>query len=268
MKVLFGNKKTAAGIVATMVGVTVLLAGLSLAWFTSTGSTASNNVTMRNLDVIADVHNYQTLVAQPGIDVPDQVGYVQNLGNLPTLVKLSFDVSIERADGTPGDPALVNVAWQIEGSNGRQINDGTGNMIEVHPMGFWMHSNNIDVYMWGEYDGDIYVAMQGPDKLHFAYTIATDGQNMGNEYQGAKIQVAVKWEATQLWADGAIYDTFGIDFDDISWFADSHGVFLPGLTVFSLPIDGGNSAADLLDSIPDSSFRRLLEYRLIETGKI
>ena len=129
--------------------------------------------------------------------------------------------------------------------------------LTVHEMGLWTHANGQSFYSWGTYNGDIYVAMQGNDKLHFAYTITPSG-NMGNEYQGAQIRVLVHWEATQLWADGTILDTFGMEFDDIDWYADINDVFLPDMTVFSLPIGGPNYAAryaETLESMPESSFK-------------
>ena len=260
MKALFKNKKLMTGIIATMIGVTILLAGLTLAWFTSSGSTSTNNVTMGSLDVTAKVHNYNTIVAQPGIDIPDQLASVQNLGTLPALAKLTFDVQINNGSGWgPAAPGLVEVDFQVEGS--KWAVDEDGKPVTVHEMGFWTHANGESFYSWGTYDGDLYVAMQGNDRLHFAYTVTPKGgpTGMGNDYQGAEIRVLVKWEATQLWADGAIFDTFGIDYFDIDWFVDLYDVFLPDLTVFSFPIGGPpNYAAryaETLENMPNSSFK-------------
>lgn len=265
MKKLFKNKKITTGIVATTAGVTVLLASLSLAWFISSGSVAANTITMGTLDVTASLGAHEIGVSEPGMDHYNQIGKIQNLGNLPTLVKLSLDSEITMADGTAGNAGLVDLELQLAGSDGKFVPSGFGYDVKAHELGMWFDFDKNNVYMWGELDGDIYIAMQGDDELHFAYTVDTDGRNMGNEYQESSINVSVEWEATQLNRDGAIEDVFGIDIRDINWLPGFiEAGTEPGFVMFSAPT--GSAAdraaqviANVLEDLPECGYRTLLE---------
>ena len=263
MKKIFKNKKMTTGAIVLMTGVTILLAGLTLAWFTSTGSTATNTITMGTLDITAELGNYQIDNAEPGMDYYNQIGKVQSLGSIPALVKLSLNTEITMADGAAGDPNLVTNELQIGGTNGRSVSSGMGYDIKAHELGMWFDFDKNYIYMWGELNGDIYIAIQGPDALHFAYTVDTDGKNMGNDYQGASIDVSVEWEATQLLSNGAIEDIFGIDINDINWYPGFVEAGEPGFVAFSEPMGGGSRAAQVLASViedlPECGYKTLLE---------
>jgi len=274
MRAIYSSKKLMVGLITILLGVSILMTGISYAWFTSSGISKANILTVKDGDIVgeikAEIGAEELRITYPGEVIPDLIGRAYSTGGLPVLMKLDLSATIRMLDGSPGDSNLVTVDFQPGGTIGGSTNSGFIPIYSTiaYPMGTWI--NGSSHYRWGEYNGSIYVAISGTDMLHFAYTVRTNGQAMGNEYQNATIHVNLKWESTQLLADGAIYDVFGgISSNDINWFSPIINAgdlgFVPAnpFSPFSIGLDSEEPEltallADIIAGLPQCSYRTSL----------
>ena len=251
---LFKNKKVMSGIIASMVGVAILMTGMTFAWFTSSGS-VSNDFTMGTLEVQGGLVNAEFPVMYPGEVKVNNIGWIQNTGNLAAFAELDLIVEVILANGTVlTNPDVVTVEIQKEGN----VLLGSGQ--KVHPLGFWYREDGTDFYIWGKGPNDkLFVTMEGNDRLHFAYTVKTDGPGMGNEFMGATVRVRLAWRATQALPE-VTKDFFGFYFDDIDWDYFDAYVGLPASVPFGLSLrTPAERFAETLSRIPAGAYRDLVE---------
>ena len=275
---MFKNKRMMSGLIAALVGLTILLTGLSLAWFTSSGSVFNNTIKAGGFEVIATLDPTEFGITYPGHKIPDNLGRIRRAGNLPTLARLSFNVEVvikSDKDGkalpenewyTVKNPDDVYVVVQEDGAS-RKVNiPGFGVVTEVlaHKMGDWVRPDFSRWYHWGKGpDGNYYVVLDGDDNLRFAYTVETDGPKMGNVYKNAAVDVKLDWLATQLMPDEAIEDVFKLGYDDIDWF--DYYLELPYPVPFSEDSPTyAEKLAERIEGLPECAYRAFLEGRLAD----
>jgi hypothetical protein len=277
---LFKNKKTMTGIIASLVGLSVLMGGISLAWFTSAGSVANNDITMGRLNVQVTLDREVFELGYPGIDFVDNIAKVQSLGNLPTMVQIDLNAEVTIRSDANGNPLpqaewrtvpapanLFTISPQVEGATEIISLPGGGTVVNTlaRPLGMWWgitSSGDWFNYTWGSYDGKMYLVIDEPAgmnrELRFAYTINTNGPAMTNEYQNAVVKLNIDWKATQLMPDEAVEDIFGLEFWDVDWLTNEielneDMIFFQG----SVPFE--EAITDRIASLPTSNYRKLLE---------
>jgi len=228
-RVLFGNKKMMTGVIAIMVGITILLAGLALAWFTS-GGTDTGTINFGTIGVFAtlDIPN-NDLGAFQGYPVKDgfmnQIGWVESTGTLDALVEFNLSVIV---DGWyVADPAgdVLGLEFVVEGVPGK-----------AYPFGYWADFSSSNIADWGVYlwqmgtNGKTYLWTAGNDILHFGYNVLIDGANMGDNFQGTKVDFNLNWDAVQAMPNDAIIDFVAdiVDYVDdpitgFSYYEDANG---------------------------------------------
>ena len=255
---LFKSKKVMSGLIASMVGVAILMTGMTFAWFTSSGSAASD-FSMGTFGVQAELVDAEFPIMNPGEVKFNNIGWVRNTGNLAAVAELSLTVEVVLADGTvQTNPPAVSIELQKDGSTSSFPGQ------KVHPLGAWYRVVGPEFYIWGKGPGDkLFVAMDGNDKLHFAYTVKTNGPAMGNEYMGATIRVRLAWRATQVVPEGAFSDFFGFAFDAVDWDYFETFVELPSSVPFSLRTPAARFA-DRLNSLPEGAYKALLERKFAD----
>lgn len=273
MKIL-KNKRMLTGLIASLIGLSVLMTGLSLAWFTNSGAQPNSGVDLSTLGVTVGLQKESFGIMYPGQNYIDNIASIRNYGNIQTLVQLDLiaDVLIRSdADGNPlpesqyytirAPKELFTIVEQEKGASRLIGFDGGKPVYETlaHPLGDWFKPDFSSWYHWGVLDGKLYVAMDGNDELRFAYTIDTNGKEMGNLYQNAVVSVKVEWLATQYIPDAAIKDVLGIDFNDVKWFEEVR--VLDGVGPFSL-VRYADALAERIAGLPDCSYRRFLENKL------
>jgi hypothetical protein len=277
MKTLLKNKRTMAGTIAILFGLTILLVGLSQAWFTSSGSELGSTIVMGDLKVIAELEDEEITLAYPGVDYQDLLGAVQlQEGSLDALVKLSFSTEVtikSDSDGYPLDeddwytlnnPDVVKVTFQEDGAT-----NSSGGVL-ANPFGIWLNNDDLTSYLWAkDSGGDTYVWMGGYDILHFAYTVDTVGADMGNVYKNAVIKVSVNWQAVQSIPDGAIMNEFGIappveasfEFyeDVIITYPDDTTIFSPFVIGIGPELSNAEKLGAIADKLPESALKNVLK---------
>ncbi|MCL2151890.1 MAG: hypothetical protein FWH57_02855 [Oscillospiraceae bacterium] len=221
MKKLMKNKRTITGLVAMTLGVAILLMGLSLAWFTSSGGGTVNTIELGTLIVDGDleIEDAGLVFNYPGTEVYyEGVAWIKNVGSLNALCQLDIKTTIYDADaqgvvtwGPVEDATKARV--EIIEDETTFINDPFGAatvLKKTHELGTWgiyyPLSGDFDSYNWlvGA-DGKYYVQMFGNDDLHFAYNLILDPSLYGDstvanpkaDYQGSFVDVQLKWNAVQ-----------------------------------------------------------------------
>ena len=277
MKKLLSNKKVMSGVVASLVGVSVLLTGLTLAWFTDGGRADIGTATLGKFgvkltaaEVPLDIFN------QPGVEFRNELATIQNTEDIFAIAKISLDATVD------GDVSsnLVSL-WQKDGAV--EVYEGVLEKRNALPLGMWMSASG-GFYNWGyDADGNVYVELGGKDVLDFAYTLKALG-TMDNTYQGKEVKVELVMEATQGTFDEAIKQELGIDRKDIKWYLDEpfedkfdEGlcVLAEGLRWFLLPektrsfsaassFDPVQRLAEVIESLPVESGVRADYVRLLE----
>lgn len=220
MKKLLSNKKFLMGAIGVMVGISILMAGLSYAWFTSSGSSDSKTVvTLGNLEIKTDLIDggntinlfdewYQGNVGTyNGLNyLRAQTAWVKNTGDLNAFMKLTFDVTVNGAPASlvPDDFKVVLLR-----------NDGFSAVFpeqnhECQLNGEWYFKKI------GEGNYEYYAYIDAGDDYQFEYAIVFDMGNIDNDYNGATIEVGVKAAATNN-IDEAIATVFfagNLDWED------------------------------------------------------
>jgi len=213
MKAIFRNKRLTTGAIAIMVGVTILLAGIAFAWFTSSGSSTPGTVTMGTLIVEADFLSedfVSTIPLYPGMTYPwleDLRVSVQSKGTLAALAQLDLNAVVTLAGAQEPKASTEAVIAEL-------LVDGNDD--DLLPLGLWLDANDPDptkwatyIWMYDEKDPNvIYVSLDGNRELEFGFSVVTVGEKMGNEYQGAKIDVNLAYEGVQMLPDAAITAAF------------------------------------------------------------
>ena len=212
MKKLLKNKKFLMGAISVMIGISILMAGLSYAWFTSSGNGDGKGiVTMGTLNVIADVDNTEQNLFASYYDwenynnltyLRGQTGYIKNIGTLDAFAKLTFKVSvINQWNENIGNPDNIK-AVLIRNDNFSEIFDQDQN---YELGGEWYFKRN------GEADYNYYVELWEGDEFEFEYAIVFDMNVIDNKYQGAKIVVEVEYNATNNIDEAIAAELFGGD---------------------------------------------------------
>ena len=275
---IFNNKKMMSGVIATLVGLTILLTGLTYAWFTSSGSVLNNTMKVGALEVITTLDPTEFGIVYPGAIIKDNIGRVRRAGNLPTLAQLKFVLDVQiRSDenGKPlpenlwytvTNPDDIRVVVQEDGAVRPHFIPGYGVVNEVlaHKMGDWVRPDFSVWYHWGKGpDGNYYVVLDGSDNLRFAYSVEAKGKEMGNKYMNAAIDVKVDWKATQLYPDEAIEDVFGLGYNDVNWF--DYFLELPYPVPFTTESPTyAQKLAERIEGLPECAYRTFLEGRLAD----
>lgn len=278
---LFKNKKTMTGIIASLVGLTVLLTGISLAWFTNSGSVANNEITLGRLGVNVTLDKREFDLMYPGQDLLDNIARIKSFGNLPTLVQLDLKATVTIKSDANGNPLpesewttvpapanLFNISLQEEGAKSLQFVNG--NIVEVvlaRQLGDWYMPDYSAWYHWGMLDGKLYVMIDESEvnhELRFAYKIETDGRAMTNLYQGASVNLRIDWLATQYIPDAAIEDVLDIDILDVNWFDEP--IELDGISPF-FAASYADKLAERIAELPDCSYKELLKGKLAKLGQ-
>ena len=285
----FKNKKMMTGIIASLVGVSILMTGLTLAWFTSTGNVSSNDINLGTLKVVGELLTTNEVNMLPGVSIDNNIGWIQNLG-MDALAQLKFDIEVTKkstldADGNavpidnPDDyikvvnPPEVWLEIQEDGYATPAIGPFPAEVI-AHPLGVWMRDASADgtmeFYTWakvGAPDNRLFVAMGGNDKLHFAYSIKNNGAAMNNSWQGATVNVKFTWDAIQISPDAAIFDRFGANLSDILFWelpgvvfltASDASPFQPFNIVIQTPAE---RFAAKVASMPEGAFKTYIESK-------
>ena len=212
MKTLLKNKRLISGLVATTLGVAILVMSLSFAWFTSDGS-AANTITLGSLKVTGGFYslNEQGDQNYPGTQYyHDQAAWLKKDGNLQGFVQLDMYGILTQ------DPALGNGSGKVdwvsikeEGVPAFTNSAGVDIPAKAHELGVWYNLANDDCYTWfiGA-DGKYYVEIDGNDRIHVGYDvdIPTD---LGNAWQGAALEIKFDWLAVQARPQEAAVEVFG-----------------------------------------------------------
>jgi len=242
MKVLFGNNKLRTGVIATLVGVAILLTGLTYAYFSSRGSADVGNVTVGSLRVVATLEDTDDAVMGPGYTQDGLIGSIQNKGTLEAITKIDFGYNITiKSDGN-GDPLDPTDYYPAPADQQfikvRLLEEGYESPVDpdryTHELGMWINAENGNSYVWTNgADGNTYIIMVGGDVLHFAYEIVVEG-DAPFDYMDADIAITLDYVASQLIPDAAVMETFGIA--DIDSFLDYD--YYDGFVIFDPAGDG------------------------------
>ena len=255
MRKLFGSKKLRTGVIATLVGVAILLTGLTYAYFSSKGSADVGSVTVGSLRVVATLEDTDDALMGPGYTQDGLIGTIQNKGTLEALTKIDFGYNITiKSDGNgdpldpadyypaPADQQYIKVRLLEEGYQSPYDPDRY-----THELGLWLNNTNGNVYLWTlGADGNTYIIMAGNDELHFAYEIIVEG-DAPFDYMDADIAITLDYVASQVVPDGAVMETFGIA--DIDSFLDSD--YYEGYVVFD-PAGDGTTIRPFVETDPVS----------------
>ena len=204
MKTLLKNKKMISGLVATTLGVAILVMSLSVAWFSSGGS-STTSITLGQLSVDGQLYSLGDDVDQnyPGTNwYEGRAGWLQKGGNLSAFTQLDLTVFVRQNPGYGTWEGYANDWLTV-------IEDGITDM--VHPLGTWIGIGDAVRYIWFTgHDGKYYVEMDGNDRLHFAYDLEIPTW-LKNDFQAAAVSVNFNWDAVQARPDPeAIVDYFNI----------------------------------------------------------
>ena len=198
MKKLMKNKRMISGLVATTLGVAILLMSLSLAWFTTSGGGKVNEIVLGKLDIEGELDfEPEEVYLYPGTPTYfNQVAYIQNTGTLNALCQLDIKTTIDKV-GLP----LTNPLIYTKIVEDATYDNYDPSIKKTHELGTWgMYDPDEGVftsYNWLKgADGKYYIEMFGNDELHFAYDFILD-KDLGNDYQAAPIKVQLTWEAIQ-----------------------------------------------------------------------
>ena len=275
MRVLFGSKKLRTGVIATLVGVAILLTGLTYAYFSSRGSADVGKVTVGSLRVVATLEDADDAFMGPGYTQDGFIGTIQNKGTLEALTKIDFGYNItikSDGNGDPLDPADYYPApADQQYIKVRLLEEGYQSPVDedryAHELGLWINNTNGNSYIWTNgADGNCYIIMVGSDVLHFAYEIVVEG-DAPFDYMDADIAITLDYVASQLVPDAAVMETFGIA--DIDTFLDYD--YYDGFVVFDpagygttirpfIVTDPVSLAIDRISQMQDSSIKtQLLE---------
>jgi len=206
MKKLFRNKKVFVGAVTIMIGVSLLMAGLSYAWFNLSGAGDNTNViTIGAIEIEAEVEANNTVLNATVDTVWDQEGYVKNNGSTDAFVKLIFSAETTKTYGLDGKPIANPNDYTVD------LNDVNVSVVlqSAGLDGVWYYQN----LSTGKFE--YFVNLAGGANYDFLYAVMFDLANMEADYMGAQIKINISYEATQA-VDEAINAKFG--FSD--WWTD------------------------------------------------
>jgi len=208
MKKLMANKKIFMGVIAVMIGVSVLATALSYAWWniSNTGD-GVNVISLGKMDI--DLKLDEDAFFFMGGDLVDDSygeGSIKNTGTVNAFVKINFtaDTIFMSGDEIPNDD-IVNVYLEYRDY------DFSGNTL-----------SNDQWYFYDKGDGtfDYFVLLMPSEEFAFFYKVRFDGDKMGNEYMEATIEIKSEYTATQF-HESAIKAELGVDLNDLVKFNDS-----------------------------------------------
>lgn len=212
MKKLLKSKKTLVAM--CLVLVAVIVSGATFAWFTWSVAPESAEVEMGRLilgatfEVDEDADLYE-----PGLTV-EKLGTVSNDGSLALLARIGLngEVTIRSdADGYPLDEADEYTV---------PISSVDGITVEIDEDVLGWYDDGDVFYEWYIHPatGDYYILIDGNVDVPANFSVELSG-SLGNLYQGAIIDYAGEWLATQV-MDDAIYEVFGITYDELEYADD------------------------------------------------
>lgn len=231
LKKIQSNKKLL--VFGAIIIVLAIATGVTYAWFTSKASIA-DAVQMGTLKISAsllDDPDLEGYVYQPGEEFT-RTGVVQNEGSLDCIVMVTKGENgkfVIKSDDN-GEPAGT---WQeISGEAALEyysIDLSTG------PKGYKVNGDG-SMYMWaqvGESD-DYVLLLSGNVQAPVEYSVAFDGEKMGNKFQNAEVHLDTEWTATQI-LDGATQSLFGFEWSDLNFIdvdleAEGYSLFRAGLS--------------------------------------
>ena len=220
MEKLFKRKIIMVGAITALMGMTIMLAGLTLAWWTYNGRTEGENIITIDMDW-GNIDNglrieswnkdyrWETSISA-GWESPHLLGSVRNETNLTYLVPMRFLIEIRTLQDmndpnsfTTWRPATSNemqAFWLTSGSND-VVKPGVNASFSVHPMGIWTIQGRNDVmYTWGHdpIANEIYITMRGNDQLHFAYYLTVNPDLDKDIYDRAEFRVSIRTTSFEI----------------------------------------------------------------------
>jgi predicted ribosomally synthesized peptide with SipW-like signal peptide len=167
--------------------VVLLVAGGTFAWFTATTEEVTNSFTAGTLDIELIDEFEGALNVNPG-DCYEKIVYVNNLGTKRAFVRIAKDMVFD-------NPQLDLGVVTYELGEGWVEHDGYFYYTEELAA---KDGNTIDRTT------DLFAMNENETQICFL------GAEMGNDYQGAKLDINIKAEAIQV-TNGAAADEWGID---------------------------------------------------------
>lgn len=203
VKKILMSKKLLLALNLTLVAVLAL--GATYAWFSSQVKGANNVIEMGRLSIGAtfDVNVDEDLY-EPGLDVVKD-GTVSNQGTLAFIAKVDLDGTVTIRSDDSGNPLSYSYEIPISAVNGIDVG------IDEDCLGYRYDSDgSAFVWMTDPATGDLYILMDGSLTADANFAVNFDG-SLGNLYQGASVNYAKGWLATQV-SEGAILEYFGVDY--------------------------------------------------------
>jgi hypothetical protein len=204
MKAILKNKKLMTGAIAIMVGVTILLGGMTFAVWANPGTPEAATIDFENpeIKVIADpIDLWRGLV--PGATAIARAEIQPSGINFDPIqfgVLIGFDFEVMVTKAAPNSVPAVSPAVTATVVPDGIIDPVTGDY-EVYPLGTWLHiadDGQFNFYVWAHNeDGDVYVFVHGDNDLQFAYGVHADLYLTDNSYRGATVDLAFNYEYVQ-----------------------------------------------------------------------
>ena len=247
------------GIIATIVGVALLLTSLSFAWFTAGGDADPGDIEVGSIRASLTIEALDptgtVVIMGPGYDITGQKAVFQSTGSLDTLTRFkSFcNVTITcDANGVPLAPSAYYpapagenyVTIAIMPAGWTNPDDPTD---FYEPLGTWIDAAG-NAYIWGlGTDGNTYLLSNGAKELYFAIQIII-ADDTPNKYMDAIVECGFSFLAGQALPDRAVPATFGIALTDIDF--DAWTGFVMPLTRAANPLA---AAWDKINAMPASA---------------
>ena len=251
MTKLFKSKMITAGMITALVGMTLLMAGLTLAWWNSEDSSVYANVIRmdplhgdNDVRINTDPHIYNTKVINssmnPWYDNAAAIRYVGEYDYVVVSMKFT-DGEIRRPENNnpfdpqagwePMPPGFYKTRFQTEGSiDSVIINTPLWDDVEydAYPMGIWTLEGSDVMYIWGEKDDKVYVGIHGLKSnqhwLNFAWSFQLlDNAKIHDYPQGSEIRWQIEWEilSVPVVNPGQTFlDALKLKHSDVDWFED------------------------------------------------
>ena len=170
--------------------------GMTYSWFTSDTSTEKQEIAMGSLEVSGQFNTTNITNAYPGQTL-DFEGQLENKGSLDAFMKVENRSEILFANSSVPVPDTTNVV---------QISFGPSEVNLSDPDVTWYRSKSKPT--------ERYVELKSGKSVRVKTVAQLDGNQMGNNFNGAKINLSVSGKATQI-LDPAIKSVFGVDRNDL-----------------------------------------------------
>lgn len=161
----------------------LLIIGGTMAWFTATAEPVTNEFTAGTVEIeIIDVYN-EVDNWNPGDCTSKEVG-LKYTGSKKAYVRVKFDVAWAK-EGSESELPITNIRYK---RNGDEFQTVAGMFGEdwVYNEGWYYYKGIVEPDTWGE-----------ENPLMLIDHVCLDGEDTGNEYQGATLTINVEAEAVQ-----------------------------------------------------------------------